>query len=386
MRLPDAFHFRACCIAALCMLALAWGVSAASAAADLRVVQVAPLSGPMADTGGQIRQGATLAIREANEHGGIHGQKIRFESLDDAYKVEETVRLVREVALQPDPPIAFLGLTGTSNVTALIKRGVIGEAGIPVIGVRSGATAIRQAAHPLVYHLRASYAAEVDKLVEIAAAVGNKRFGVFYQEDDFGRDGLQAMQHSINRRQLVLAASASYERNTTQVEKAAKALAKESGLTAIVMVSTTQATAAFVKAYRALGGRAHLYTLSVNNDRDIVASIGVAAARGLGIAQVVPSPISGALPVSLDYQKLLRKFEPGTQPTFAGMEGYLYGRVLVEALRRAGTRPTREALIRALESAPFEVGGHVIRFANASHEGSGYIELTMIGADGKLIR
>ena len=367
------------------MLALAYGASAATAAAELRVVQVAPLSGPMADTGKLIRQGASLAIREANEDGGIHGQKIRFESHDDAYKVEETVRLVRDAARQPVQPIAFLGLTGTSNVAALIRQGVIGEAGIPVIGVRTGATAIRQAAHPLVYHLRASYAAEVDKLVEIAAAIGGKRFGVLYQEDDFGRDGLLAMQHSVSRRHLVLAASASYERNTTKVENAAQALAKESGLSAIVMVSTTQATAAFVKAYRAQGGRAHLYTLSVNNDRDIVASIG-AAARGLGIAQVVPSPVSGVLPVSLDYQKLLRKFEPDAQPTFAGMEGYLYGRVLVEALRRAGPRPTREALIRALESAPFEVGGHVVGFANASHEGSGYIELTMIGADGKLIR
>jgi branched-chain amino acid transport system substrate-binding protein len=386
IRLPSLFRIRAPRRARMCIVVLVCGVSAAPALADLRVVQVAPLSGPMADTGRLIRQGAALAIREANEQGGIHGQKIRYESFDDAYKVEETVRLVRNIAHQSDKPIAFLGLTGTSNVTALLKQGLIDEAGIPVVGVRSGAMSIRQAGHPLVYHLRASYVAEVDKLVEIAAAVGSKQFGAFYQDDDFGRDGLQAMQHSVARRKLMLAASASYERNATDVENAARTLAKANGLSAIVMISTTQATSAFVKAYRAQGGLAHLYTLSVNNAHDIVEKIGAGTARGLGIAQVVPSPFSGVLPVSLDYQKLLRKFEPNAQPTFTGMEGYLYGRVLVEALRRTGPRPTREALIRALESAPFEIGGYVIQFARHNHEGSGYIELTMIGANGKLIR
>lgn len=380
-----AFRYgRAAFRAVLCLLAL--GAVSGWANADLRVVQVAPLSGPMGDTGRLIRQGASLAIREANEQGGIHGQKIRFDTLDDGYKVEETVRLVGDIARQPDKPVAFLGLTGTSNMEALLKRGLIDEAGIPVIGVRSGATAIRKRTHPLVYHLRASYSNEVDRLVEIAAAVGCKQFGVFYQDDDFGRDGLQAMQQSIARRKLVLAASATYERNTTDVHKAARALAENTGLSAIVMISTTQATAAFVKAYRAHAGRANLYTLSVNNDRDIVDGIGAATSRGLGIAQVVPSPFSGVLPVSLEYRKSLRKFEPDAQPTFAGMEGYLYGKVLIEGLRRAGPKPTPDTLGRALESAPIEVGGHVIRFTRNNHEGSGYIELTMIGANGKLVR
>lgn len=378
IRLPSAFRF--------CILPLIGGLLSTSALAELRVVQVAPLSGPMADTGKLIQQGAALAIREANEQGGIHGQKIRFESHDDAYKVEETVRLVREISAQPDKPIAFLGLTGTSNVAALLKQGVVGEAGIPIIGVRTGATAIRQAGHPLVYHLRASYAAEVDKLIEIAAAIGSKRFGVFYQDDAFGRDGLQATQKSLASRKLTLVTSAPYERNTTNVENAAASLAQAGELSTIIMVSTTQATAAFIKAYRAQGGLAHLYALSVNNDRDIVDGIGISMARGLGIAQVVPSPFSGVLPVSLDYRKILRKFLPDAQPTIVGMEGYLYGKVLVEALRRAGPKPTRDMLISALERAPFEVGGHVIGFTKHNHEGSGYIELTMIGANGKLIR
>jgi ABC-type branched-subunit amino acid transport system substrate-binding protein len=367
-------------------LALAAMLAAGPARADLSVVQVAPLSGPLADTGKLIQQGANLAFQESNAKGGIHGQKIRFETRDDAYKVEETVRLVKEAGKAADKPVALLGLVGTGNVAALLKQGVVDEVGVPVVGVRTGAGALRDPGHPLVYHLRASYAAEVDKLVEVAASIGNRRFGVFYQDDPFGQDGLAAMKQGVAKRQLDLVASGAYAKNSTEVGAAVDALLKAKELSAIVLVSNTQATAAFVKAYRAGGGAAQLYALSVNNDREIVARIGEATARGLGIAQVVPFPFSGVLPLTREYQKLLGKYLPDAQPTVTGMEGYIYGKVLVEALRRAGPRPTAETLGKALEGAPFELGGFVIDFAPGRHAGVDFVELTMIGANGKLIR
>ena len=148
----------------------------------------------------------------------------------------------------------------------------------------------------------------------------------------------------------------------------------------------TQATAAFVKAYRARGGLAQLYAMSVNNDRDIVEALGPEGARGLGIAQVVPFPYSDVLPVTRSYRKALRQYGEGAAPTMTGIEGYLYGRVLVEALRRAGPAASRENLQKALDSGPFELGGHVIQFGPNRREGSNFVELTIIGPQGKLIR
>lgn len=359
---------------------------AGMAHAQLRVVQIAPLSGPLAETGKQIQQGAQLAFAEANAAGGINGQKVVFETLDDAYKVEETVRLAREVAKRPEKPLALLGLVGTGNVVALIKEGVIDELGVPVVGVRTGAIALRQPGHPLVYHLRASYAAEVEKLIEVAGTIGNTRFGVMYQNDPFGQDGLQAVQRALDKRKLPLLASAAYEKNTTKVDAAVETLLKAPDLQAIVLVSNSQATAAFVKAYREKGGLAQLYALSVNNDREVVAAIGAERARGLGITQVVPFPTSGVMPVTRNYQGLLKKYQPQAEPSVSSMEGYLYGKVLVEALKRAGPKPTPQSLGKALSTAPFELGGYQINFTSGKHEGSDFVELTMIGAGGKLIR
>lgn len=361
-------------------------VSAGMAHAQLRVVQIAPLSGPLAETGRQIQHGAQLAFAEANAAGGVNGQKIVFETLDDAYKVEETVRLAREVAKRPEKPLALLGLVGTGNVAALIKEGVIDELGVPIVGVRTGAIALRQPGHPLVYHLRASYAAEVEKLVEVASTIGNTRFGVMYQNDPFGQDGLQAVQRALDKRKLPLLASTGYEKNTTKVEAAVETMLKASDLSAIVLVSNSQATAAFVKAYREKGGLAQLYALSVNNDREVVGAIGAERARGLGITQVVPFPTSGVMPVTRNYQRLLKKYQPEAEPTVSSMEGYLYGKVLVEALNRAGPKPTPQGVVKALSAAPFELGGYQINFTSGKHEGSDFVELTMIGAGGKLIR
>ena len=152
------------------------------------------------------------------------------------------------------------------------------------------------------------------------------------------------------------------------------------------MASNTQATAAFVQAYRARGGVAQLYAMSVNNDREIVERIGAQRARGLGIVQVVPFPFSGVMPLAREYQKAQSKQHPGVPPTVTGIEGYIYGKVLLEALRRAGPQATREALVKALEGAPFELGGYVIDFSPQNHEGSQFVELTIIGAGGKLMR
>ncbi|HLO62290.1 MAG TPA: ABC transporter substrate-binding protein, partial [Azonexus sp.] len=105
-----------------------------------------------------------------------------------------------------------------------------------------------------------------------------------------------------------------------------------------------------------------------------------------GITQVVPFPTSGVMPVTRAYQALLKKYQPDAEPNVSSLEGYLYGKVLVEVLKRAGPKPTPQALVKALSAAPFELGGYQINFASGKHEGSDFVELTMIGAGGKLIR
>lgn len=355
------------------------------ALADYTVVQVAPFSGSVADSGEQIRLGINLVFQDANDKGGVNGQKLHLVTKDDGYRVEDTVKLAREAAAQ-EKPIAFLGFVGTGNVQALLQSRVLDDSGIPLVGARTGAVSLREPFSPQLFHVRASYVEEVDKLVEVAAVMGASRYGVVYQNDPFGQEGVAALKKALVQRKLSLVAEGSYEKNTVNVTAAVEAMLKVKDLSAIILVSNTQATAAFLQGYRGKGGTAQVYGLSVNNDQEVVHLAGAQNARALGIAQVVPFPSSGVLPVTRDYQALLKKYAPKAAPGVSSFEGYLYARVLVEGLKRAGPKADRAALIKALEAGPFELGGFVVRFTPNNHEGSHFVELTILDKSGALIR
>lgn len=359
---------------------------AATAAATLIVGQVAPYSGPLAPTGSHVGAGAQLYFDRINAAGGIHGAKIRLVTRDDGYKVPETVKLTRDLIREVNP-IALVGLVGTGNVEALVKEGVLEQADIPVIGIRSGALSLVSPVVPQLFHTRASYAAEVEKIVQQLATTGIRRVAVFYQDDPLGLDGLVGAEQSLRRHQLELSVKAPYEKNTTKVEAAVKAIAA-SRAQAVIMVSNTAASAEFVRQARAAGIDALLLTLSITDGPQVVKRIGKETAHGLSIVQVVPDPTSRSLSVTRDLQDDYRRFAPkGIELNHTLLEGYLAGKVLVEGLRRAGPNPTRKKLRESLESIRnFDAGGLNIRFAPDNHAGSDYLDITILGREGRLLR
>lgn len=369
--------------AAILSLAL---LPAAAGAATLVVGQVAPYSGPLAPTGSHIGAGAQLYFDRLNAAGGIHGAKIRLITKDDGYKVPDTVKLTRDL-IRESNPVALVGLVGTGNVEALVKEGVLEQADIPVVGIRSGAMPLVSPVVPQLFHTRASYAAEVGQIVKQLATTGIKRVAVLYQDDPFGLDGLAGAEKSLKQHDLQLAVKAAYEKNTTKVEAAVAAIAAAKPQ-AVIMVSNTAASAEFVKQSRAAGNDAQLLAISVTDGPQVVKRIGKETAHGLGIVQVVPDPASRALTLTRDLQDDYKKFAPkGIELNHTLLEGYLSAKVLAEGLRRAGPNPTRKKLREALEAMrDYDAGGLFIRFSPSSHSGSDYLDITILNREGKVLR
>ncbi len=375
-------HIQRRCAAILALAIL----PAVAGAATLVVGQVAPYSGSLAPTGSHVGAGAQLYFERINAAGGIHGAKIQFVSKDDGYKVAETVRLTRELIKEANP-IALVGLVGTGNVEALVKEGVLADADIPVVGIRSGALSLVSPVVPQLFHTRASYAAEVEKIVQQLATTGIRRVAVLYQDDPFGLDGLAGAEKSVRQHNLQLVAKAAYEKNTTKVEAAVQAIAAASPQ-AVIMVSNTAASAEFVRLSRTAGNDAQLLAISVTDGPQVVKRIGKEAAHGLGIVQVVPDPASRALTLARELQDDLKKYAPkGIELNHTLLEGYLAGRVLAEGLKRAGPSPTRKKLREALEAMrDYDAGGLFIRFSPTSHSGSEFLDITILNREGKVLR
>jgi branched-chain amino acid transport system substrate-binding protein len=365
--------------------ALAGMLAAGAAWADIVVGQVAPLTGVLASTGKQMVLGGDIYFRHVNDKGGVHGRKIKVLVADDAYKVDETVRLTREMLAKPEV-VALFGFAGTANIGKLLADKVLEEGGAALVAPYTGGEPLRSPFNPWIFHVRAGYADEAEHMVQQLTTLGMKRIAVMYQDDGFGKAGLTGVEAAMARRNLKLAVAAPYERNTDKVDAALKAI-RAADPQAVIMVSVNKSTAAFVKQYREAGGGAQLLNISVVDPAEIVKLAGQKNAHGLGISQVVPYPYMANLPVIREYQDLLRKYAPDEHVNYTSFEEFLGAKVLVEALRRAGPNPSRAKVVKALETmGNYDLGGITVNYAPDNRIGSRYVEVTVIGSTGKLLK
>lgn len=370
-------------IAAGC-IALSLSIGAAGAE-DIVIGQVAPLSGVLADTGKDMVLGVKVYFDYVNDHGGVHGKKLRLVVKDDGYQVPETVRQTQEL-IDKDNPVALIGFAGTGNVGELLNQKILEKANIALVAPYTGGENLRSPFNRYIFHIRAGYADEAEGIVDELQMLRMNRIAVMYQDDPFGKAGLAGVEAALKKRHLTLAATGAYPKNTDDVSAAVKAIAKANPQ-AVVMISVNKSTAAFSKQVRAVSTVAQLVNISVVNPKEIVRLIGARDARGIGIAQVMPYPYSATVAIVREYQKAMKKYAPGKEFSYTSFEEFVGAKVLVEGLRRAGPNPTREKVIDALETLnAFDVGGFTLNFSPTNHVGSHFVEITVIGQDGRLLR
>ncbi len=361
-------------------------MAASQVHADIVIGQSAPLTGIASGAGEGLVLGTKIYFDHVNAEGGINGHKLVLVVKDDGYQIEGTVKNTAELVADPRI-VALTGYYGTDNVLELYKRGVFDNAPVPLVGVTTGARLLREPLIPNLFHVRASYAEEIDAIVRHVANLGTKRIAVFYEENPFGEAGLRAVEDSVKKRNLVLVARASYEPHSIDVANAVKDVVASKPDT-VIMVAITQATAAFVKGYKGADGHGFLFNISTANLDGLTKSIGnPVLLNGVGISQVLPFPYSATLPVVNEYQALMAKYAKGADYSYSTMEGFMNAKVLVAALRKAGNNPTRATVKQALENlGELNVGGYPVTFSTTRHVGSKFVDLTVIGRNGKLMR
>ena len=339
--------------------------------------QSCALSGPARALGDGMRLGITAAFEEANRAGGIHGRKLRLTTLDDRYEPEaaiaNTTRLINK-----DRVFALIGAVGTP--TSKAAEPIATEHGIPYVGAFTGAEFLRDARkRPTVINVRASYYQETEEMVErLTRDLGVKRIGILYQDDSYGRAGLSGTLQALHRRGMSLTGEATYPRNTSAVKTAVLDL-RVARPEAVIIVGAYQPVAAFIKWSRALDFNPIFVNISFVGSSALAKALGPSG-KGVIVTQVVPFPHDRWIPVVAQYHEALRAVAVDAEPGFVSLEGYLTGRVAVEALRRAGPEPSREGFITALQKAgTMDLGGFLLLYGDADNQGSDRVYLTMIG-------
>lgn len=350
--------------------------------APIRIGQSTALTGPLGDLGSAMHQGARAAFAGINAKGGIHGRNIELTTLDDAYEVPKALANVDRF-LSDSGNFALFNCMGTPMIEAMLPKVV--DSGMPFFAPFTGALLSRTKNARSVFNIRASYADEAEKLVQHLSTIGIQRIGIVYQNNAFGKEVFSAAQQSMGKLKLPAAVNVTVESNASDAGAAAARLAG-TDLEAIVIGLAGKPTLEFVKAFRALKRGVTLYALSVMGTPATVKALG-ADATGMAISQVVPLPSNVVMPVVRDFQTAWKASGATAEASHLALEGYLNARVFAEALQRAGRNPTRAAFIDATWNLKkWDLGGFEINASTPDRNASRFVELTLIGRDGRFLR
>ena len=233
-----------------------------------------------------------------------------------------------------------------------------------------------------VYNVRASYADELEKIVDNFAPLGLKRFAIVYYDDVVGRENLAAVDRALKKRGFdVVSRAALKSRVNPDIEAGLKEV-RQGQPDVVILTTLYKATADFVKLANKTGFYAQMASNSFPGASPLAKELGKEGS-GVVIATVVP-PFDGPSPIALEYRAAMSKLTGTKEYSFTSLESYIGARVLVEGLRRAGAKPTRESLLRALDGlSGYDAGDYPVSFSPSNHNGSSFVELTVITKDGR---
>lgn len=348
-------------------------------AAQILVGQVCPLSGLEANQGRAYGAGMQLYFDIVNKGGGVNGHTFALVRKDDRGQPEETVAATRRM-LAEDRPMVLAGYFGNSNIEGLVASGMLEKERIALVGYR--VTQIRPDTTNL-YTVRAGLQDELDKFTEHIATVGMKRIGLIHEDGPGAPALLAAAEAAARTAGLTLVARASYPARTADVGKAVAALTAAAPQ-AIFMVATGAAAAGFIESYGRNG--AQLFAHSGVDIEQLSKRLADVQMQGVSIAQVTPNPYKIASRLSKEFQDAAAARKDLDVPvSYAMMEGFITAKVITEATRRQGARPTREGMAGALNAMDrYDLGGYAVNYKPGARSGSRFVELTIISDTGKI--
>src|SRR5688572_18431950 len=195
--------------------------------------QSAVFSGPAAQLGIQMRNGIKSYLDYVNERGGVHGRKLELVTEDDQYE-SKVAPVATKKLIEQHRVLAIMGYVGTPTGVAHLP--VVTQSKVPLVGMFTGAEVLREPFNRYVFHVRASYYDETEKIVEQVVSLGGKKISVFFQDDAYGEAGRKGVELALERRKMKIHSQGTVKRNTVEVEAAAKSI-NESQPDAVIMVS-----------------------------------------------------------------------------------------------------------------------------------------------------
>ena len=340
----------------------------------------ADVTGPLAAFGEDIRQGAGAALAQINGKGGIHGRTLELNIMDDTYDPARSLSNVKQM-LAGGNTLALLSCVGTANNKAILP--LTEEAGMVHVGPVTGATSLRKGARS-VFHVRASYTAEVHRLMQRLVEMNIKSIGVVYLDNPYGREMLDDAIHELDKSGIMLVIQAPLATDSSNLAEVLSQVSA-SRPSAVLLATAGSASIGVARGLKKNLPGVLLTGISSTLMGDAPKQLGEAAS-GIALSLIVPNPFNTRTGVVRDYQTAMRAvgqmdFSPGS------LDAYINMRVLAEGLERAGRDVTPDKLRSSIASIrKWNLGDFMVDYSSQPpYVGSRFIDLGVLGSTGRFI-
>ncbi|ACS79184.1 ABC transporter substrate-binding protein [Maridesulfovibrio salexigens] len=335
------------------------------------------LKGHASYLGTQTIHGALAYLKHINEQGGIHGREVEVVTYDDSYDPPKCLINTQKLLID-DKIFALFCYVGTPTTVEVLP--LVEDARIPLLGMFTGADALRKPFNRYVINIRPSYYQETREAVRhMVEDLGITKIAVFYQYDAFGFDGLTGTELALKDFDLEPVARGSYTRGSLDVSEGVERI-KDSGAQAVFMIGTSGPCIKFMNHLQQEGLSPVYYTVSFMGAREFARHL--KSDKELVIMSQVVPPFADDRDLSsseaASYIELLKRYYPEDTPNLVGLEGFFNARILVEGLRRSGRDLDREVFIKAIESMDkYEIApGITVSYGKHDHQGMDKVYFT----------
>ena len=345
--------------------------------AVIKFGQSASLSGGQAEYGEDVRDGILAAFNAANKGEG-KGPRFELVTLDDGGDKERCKANVKQ--LIDSGVTALLGLTSGAAAEACLQ--LVEDHKVVMLGTASGNMGIREDKLTMAYHVRAGYDDEYKRMISYVKEFNMQRVGYVYLKDTSSANQA-AMNAALDAVGLKLTASVPLSRNQKDFDAEVKTLL-DAKLDCVLFTTNAHPISAMVAGLSA-GKYAGFYFASSFAGQALIKDM---SGRGQSIimSQVVPRPNAVATGVVKRFHDDLAALGGKARVGFTSLEGYIAGRVAVEAARAAAKGGGgRAAFKNALAELTLDLGGYRVRFTTQSEQGSRFVDVVAIDRSGRVI-
>jgi branched-chain amino acid transport system substrate-binding protein len=337
---------------------------------EVLVGQTGPQTGPAA-LWGAVARGSGLFFKGINDEGGIHGRKIKYFLRDDSYQPAKTKAIGKEFVEQ----IGIFSTVGCVGVgPGMTVRDYYSEN--KVIMVSMGCSGVTNWIKPFQKYIFPIYPLYVDEAFALTRYFHEKmkltKIAMFYQNDDYGKQGLEGVEHYVKAKGLQLVATLSAEVTDRDLSSHALKL-KNSGAQAVIMWAMPTHGALLLGECAKLGYKPKWGTSSTLSDGVAMIHISKGLWAGMISSNFGELPDSNH-PLMVKYRAWHKKYEPKERWSTFYIAGITFAEPFVEGLRRTGKNLTPDNFVKAMETMKDWQGiGPPITFTSKDHQGGKHI-------------